>query len=131
VHSGHGVKGEIMGDQLRSGSFDSPSEVREFPNGKAELVVLGDTTVGRFSFQPGWKWSDSVKPAVGTDSCQNHHLGVVTSGRLHVVADDGSEADVGAGDAYEILPGHDAWVVGDEPFVGYEFRSAAQYAKPQ
>jgi hypothetical protein len=117
--------------ELRSGSFDTPDETRDIPNGVAELVTLGDTTIGRFRFQPGWKWSESVKSIVGTDSCQNHHLGVAVSGRLHVETESGEKAEVGSGEAYEIPPGHDAWVVGDEPFVGYEFRSAAQYAKPQ
>ena len=74
--------------------------------------------------------SESVKPIVNTESCQNHHQGVVVSGRLRVVGDDGSEFEVGPGDAYNIPPGHDAWVVGDDQFVGFEFKSAAEYAKP-
>ena len=65
-----------------------------------------------------------------TESCQNHHQGVGASGRMQVAADDGSEIEIGPGDAYNIPPGHDAWVVGDEPFIGYEFKSAAEYAKP-
>ena len=118
-----------MGD-LRGASFDAPSETRSFDNGKADLVVLGDMTVGRFTFQPGWRWSENVKPVVNTDSCQNHHLGVAVSGRMHVEATDGSQLDIGPGDAYEIPPGHDAWVLGDDTFVGFEFKSAAQYAQP-
>ena len=117
--------------ELRSASFDVPDETRSFDNGKAELVALGETTVGRFTFQPGWRWSESVKPIVGTDSCQNHHLGVAVSGRMQVEASDGSQLEIGPGDAYEIPPGHDAWVLGDDTFVGFEFKSAAQYAQPK
>src|SRR5204862_419904 len=86
-------------------------------------------TAARMTFEPGWKWSDCVKPVAGTDTCQLRHIGVVGSGRLTVRHDDGTEVELGAGDAYVIEPGHDAWVVGDEPFVGYEFESrAASYA---
>jgi hypothetical protein len=81
--------------------------------------------------QPGWRWSECIKPVVGGDSCQARHVGTVTAGRLHVEHSDGSKGDVGAGDAYVIEPGHDAWVVGDEPFVAYEFesKSAETYAR--
>jgi hypothetical protein len=85
--------------------------------------------VGRFTFEPGWKWSECIKPVAKTDSCQATHLGYAVSGRIHIAHDDGSEADVGPGDAYVIAPGHDAWVLGDEPFIGVEFKSAATYAK--
>ena len=115
---------------LESKSLDAPEEERTFPNGAAGMVTVGGATIGRFTFQPGWRWSESVKQIVKTESCQNHHQGAGTSGRLHVAADDGSEMEIGPGDAYNIPPGHDAWVVGDEPFIGYEFKSAAEYAKP-
>jgi len=115
---------------LESKALDAPEEERTFPNGSVGNVSVGGTTIGKFTFQPGWRWSESVKPIVNTDSCQNHHQGVVVAGRMHIVADDGSEIDIGAGEAYNIPPGHDAWIVGDEPFVGYEFKSAAGYAKP-
>jgi hypothetical protein len=116
---------------LHGGSLDSPDETRTFPNGKLDVIRLGDVTVGRGSFEPGWRWSESVKQIAGTDSCEVHHVGYALSGRLHVVANDGEEAEVGAGDAYVVMPGHDAWVVGDEPFVGLEFQSesAEAYAK--
>jgi mannose-6-phosphate isomerase-like protein (cupin superfamily) len=117
-----------MGD-LQAQSLDSPHETRTFDNGKAELVTVAGSTVGRFTFQPGWKWSESVKKIVGTDSCQNHHVGYAISGRLKVVSNDGSEQEIKAGDAYNIPPGHDAWVVGSDPVVTLEFRSAADYAK--
>ena len=90
---------------------------------------MGDASVARFTFEPGWRWSEHVRPAVGTESCQTHHVGAMVSGRLHVVHSDGSEGDAGPGDAYVIAPGHDAWVVGDEPVVALEFASAETYAK--
>lgn len=115
---------------LHAGKLDQPDETREIPNGRVELVRMGDATIGRFTFQPGWRWSESVKEIAGTDSCQTHHVGYAASGRLHVVSDGGEEAEVGAGEAYVVMPGHDAWVVGDEPFVGIEFQGAETYAKP-
>ena len=110
---------------LISKNFDSPDETRTPDKTKVDVVKLGSTTAARLTMQPGWKWSECVKPVAGTDSCQAHHVGAVVSGQLHVVHDDGSEADVGAGDAYVIDPGHEAWVTGDEPFVAYEFDSAS------
>jgi quercetin dioxygenase-like cupin family protein len=116
--------------KLTGASLNTPAETRDFDKGHADLVEVGGTTVGRFTFEPGWKWSESVKPIAKTDSCENHHLGVVVGGKLHVETPDDS-IELSAGDVYEIPPGHDAWVVGDENFVGYEFRSAAEYAKPE
>jgi hypothetical protein len=110
-------------------SLDNADETRTPDKTTVEVVRLGDTELGRFTFEPGWRWSECIKPVVGTDSCQLPHVGYVVSGTIHVVGDDGTEADVGAGDAYTIAPGHDAWVVGDEPFVGIEFKSAGEYAK--
>ena len=117
--------------ELRSASFDDPGETRAFDKGRSDLVTLGDATLGRLTFEPGWRWSESVKPLAGTDSCQSHHMGVVVSGRMHVEMGDGASTEIGPGEAYEIPPGHDAWVVGDETFTGFEFKSAAEYAKPQ
>jgi hypothetical protein len=112
-------------------NFDSPDESRTPDKTRVELVRVGGTTAGRFTFEPGWKWSECIKPVVGTDSCQARHVGIVQSGRMHVSHQDGTELDLGAGDAYVIEPGHDAWVVGDERFVGLEFegRSAEDYAR--
>ena len=116
---------------VESRDFGSPDETRTPDKTKVDLVRMGSTTVGRFAFEPGWKWSDCVKPVAGTDSCQHRHVGVAQSGRMVVKHEDGTEVEIAAGDAYIIEPGHDAWVVGDEGFVGYEFesRSAEDYAK--
>ena len=102
-------------------TFDQPDTTRTPPNARIEVVSVGGATVGRATLQPGWRWSESIKPVVGTEDCQTHHLGVLVSGRLHVAHSDGSEADLGPGDVYNIQPGHDAWVLGDEAVVGVEF----------
>jgi mannose-6-phosphate isomerase-like protein (cupin superfamily) len=105
-------------------------EVRDIPKGKVEITKIGETMVGRATFQPGWRWSESVKPIAGTDSCQVHHMGYCVSGRIGIKMDDGTEFEVGAGEAYEIPPGHDGWVVGNEPYVGVDFDPGmAGYAK--
>jgi hypothetical protein len=111
--------------------FDSPDETRTPDKTRIEIVRMGGATAARFTFEPGWRWSDCIKPVAGTDSCQARHVGVAESGTLHVVHEDGTEAEIRAGDSYMIEPGHDAWVVGDEPYVGYEFesQSAEEYAK--
>jgi mannose-6-phosphate isomerase-like protein (cupin superfamily) len=114
---------------VTSKSFDAADEVRTPPLAKVEVVRLGNETVARLTAQPGWKWSEHLKPVVGTDSCQVRHVGLVQSGRLHTVHDDGSEMEVGPGDAYVIEPGHDGWVVGDEPLVVFEFESAESFAR--
>ncbi|MFH0750243.1 MAG: cupin domain-containing protein [Chloroflexota bacterium] len=110
-------------------SFDSPDETRTPPKTRVDVVRLEGGTAGRFTFQPGWRWSEAVKPLAGTDSCQSRHVGAVVSGRMHVVHQDGSEGEVGPADAYVIEPGHDAWVVGDEATILFEFQSAEAYAK--
>jgi mannose-6-phosphate isomerase-like protein (cupin superfamily) len=115
---------------VSSRSFNSPDETRSPDRTKVEVVRLGAVTIARLTFQPGWTWSECVKPVVGTTSCQARHVGAVISGRLHVVHDDGTEADVGPGEAYVIEPGHDASVVGDEEVVAFEFESADTYARP-
>ena len=111
--------------------FDAADETRAPEKTRVDVVRMGDTTAARLSFEPGWKWSECVKPVAGTDSCQVRHVGVVQSGRLAVRHEDGSEAEVGPGQAYLIEPGHDAWVVGDERFVALEFESgsAEEYAR--
>ena len=110
-------------------SFQNPDETRTPPKTRVEVVRLGSQVAARFTFQPGWRWSEAIKPVAGTDSCQARHVGAIVSGRLHVTHSDGSEGDAGPGDAYVIEPGHDAWVVGEEPVVAFEFESAETYAK--
>jgi mannose-6-phosphate isomerase-like protein (cupin superfamily) len=114
-----------------SKAFDSPDETRTPDKTRVEVVRLSGATAARMTMDPGWKWSECIKPVVGTESCQARHVGVVQSGRLRVVHDDGTELELGPGDAYVIEPGHDAWVAGDERFVGFEFesRSAEEYAR--
>ena len=113
-------------------SFDAPDETRTPEKTRMEVVDLGPAKAARLTAQPGWRWSECIQPVVGGDSCQTRHLGVVASGRLHIVHGDGAEADLAPGDAYVIEPGHDAWVVGDDQFVAYEFdtTTAGIYAKP-
>src|SRR5687767_8222315 len=112
-------------------NFESPDEVRSPDKTKIEVVDLAGVKAARMTAQPGWKWSECIKPVAGTDSCQARHVGTVVSGRLHIVHEDGSEGDAEAGTAYVIEPGHDAWVVGDEPYVAFEFESKTieDYAK--
>lgn len=104
-------------------SFNSPDESRKPDKTRVDVVQLDHATAARLTLEPGWRWSECVKPVAGTDSCQARHIGAVEAGTLHVVHDDGTETDLAPGDAYVIEPGHDAWVVGDEAFVGYEFES--------
>jgi len=111
-------------------SHDSPDEARRPTKSEIDVVTVDDYTIARFTFEPGWRWSESIKPIAKTDSCQNNHVGYCVSGSLEVHTSDGGTATISAGDSYAVPPGHDAWVVGDEPFVGLEFLSAASYAKP-
>jgi len=108
--------------------FDAPDETRHFEKGKFELVKIGGMTVGRASYEPGWKWSEHVGPVAGTQSCQVEHVGLVVSGRVKVAMDDGSEVELGPGDLFYIPPGHDSWVVGDEPYVSLHLMGADDYA---
>jgi mannose-6-phosphate isomerase-like protein (cupin superfamily) len=109
-----------MATSIQRQNLDSPDETRTFDQGELQTVTLGDFKVARAVLQPGWKWSEHVKPIAQTDSCQVHHTGYVVSGRMKVVMDDGSETEIGPGDAYVIRPGHDAWVISDEAFVGVD-----------
>lgn len=111
-------------------NLDSPDEKRGFDNGEMNLVHIEGATIGRAVFRPGWKWSNDVKPIAGTDSCQAPHTGYVISGRMHVVMDDGTECEMGPGDAIVISPGHDAWVVGEADCVVLDWTGSADYAKP-
>ena len=112
-------------------NIDNPDEVRQMKDGKGlvELVDLGSGLVGRATFEPGWKWSEHVKPIAGTDSCQAAHTGYVISGRMKIVMDDGDETEVGPGDFMKIAPGHDAWTVGNEACVAIDWQGMTDYAK--
>lgn len=111
-------------------SFDSPDETRRFEGkGQAEVVQLAGHAVARATFEPGWKWSNNVKPIAQTDSCEVSHLGYCVSGRMKVYMDDGSEQEIGPGQAAAIPPGHDAEIVGDEPCVWLDFGEISDYAK--
>ncbi len=115
--------------RLQRRRFSEPSDVRTHPRGRIEVVELDDTVVGRMTYEPGWRWSTDVKPIAGTDTCQYHHLGVVLSGRMRVQMPDGTELELDPGDVFEIPPGHDAWVVGDEPWVSVDFEAMRTYGK--
>ena len=111
-------------------NFESPDETRPFEGkGQANVVVLGGQQVARGTFEPGWKWSVNLKPIAGTDSCQVSHLGYCVSGRMKIYMDDGTESEMGAGEAVAIPPGHDAEVVGEEPCVFIDFGEISEYAK--
>ena len=111
-------------------SHSEPDEARKPDKTLVEVVRLQGFTLGRFNFEPGWRWSECVKPVVKTESCQVSHVGYVVAGRLTVQMSDGTKKSLKAGDAYTIPPGHDAWVEGKERFVGIEVMSADQYARP-
>jgi len=108
--------------------FESPDETRQFEKGRFDVVKMGDMVIGRASYEPGWKWSVHVGPQIGAQSCDVDHVGLVVSGRVGVRMDDGREIELEAGDLYAIGPGHDSWVVGDEPYVSLHFMGADEYA---
>ena len=110
-------------------SHNSPDEVRNPDKTRVEVVRFDGLTFARFNFEPGWRWSECIKPIVKTDSCQASHVGYAVSGRLTVRMQDGTQKTVGAGESYTIPPGHDAWVEGNERFIGIEVMSAEQFAK--
>jgi uncharacterized cupin superfamily protein len=112
-------------------SFESPDETRKISKGNVEVLNLADATVMRATFEPGWRWSESVRPVAGTDSCQVAHLVYVISGRMGLRMDDGAETEIGPGDVASIPPGHDAWIIGDEPCVALDFQGGGNYARQQ
>jgi hypothetical protein len=115
---------------LEHRSFDEPDEIREGSNWRMELLNLSDGgQIGRITLQPGWKWSTDVKPVAGTELCMAPHQQYQLSGRIHVVMEDGTEGEAGPGDLTSLAPGHDAWVVGDEPVVAVDWQGAAVWAK--
>jgi quercetin dioxygenase-like cupin family protein len=116
---------------LISKRFETSDEVREFTDGKGhvELVDLNGHQVGLGTFEPGWRWSQHVKPLAGTDSCQVEHIGYVLEGRMALKMDDGTELEFGPGDAFHMPPGHDAWIVGDEACKLLDFGGLKGYAQ--
>jgi len=110
-------------------NFGKPDEVRQFPKGKVELIKVGEATVGRAVLEPGWRWATCVKPIAKTKSCQAPHFQYQISGVIRVRMDDGTEFDCKPGDVTLIPPGHDAWVVGNEPAVVVDFQGMVDYAK--
>lgn len=117
--------------KLEAKSHSTPDETRTPAKTKIELVRLPGYTIGRYNFEPGWRWSECIKPVVGTDSCQASHVGYAVSGQITIRLTDGTERTISGGDSYTIPPGHDAWVVGNTPFVGIEVVSAETYARAQ
>jgi len=111
--------------------LDLPDDTRRFDRGRADVLTVGGHTLTRYTLEPGWRWSQSVKPMVGTESCRVAHLQYCLSGRLHVMMDDGQECELGPGDVMAIQPGHDAWVVGSDDFAAIEFYGTGEYAKPR
>ena len=113
--------------RLQYKTFATPDEVRAFPNGRAEVVTLNESVVGRAVYEPGWRWSTSMAAIAGTARCQLHHLGYSISGVMRVATEDGQTIDIPPASVYEIPPGHDAWVVGDDPWVTVEWTSARTF----
>jgi hypothetical protein len=119
-----------MTQPLEHRAFEQPDEVRQGANWRMELVDLaGDAQVGRLTLQPGWRWSVDVKPVAGTDLCMAPHQQYQVAGRIHVVMADGTELDVGPGEVVSLPPGHDAWVIGDEPVVAIDWQGASVWAR--
>lgn len=111
-------------------NVEKPDERRDFPRGHVEVITLPGLSFGVATFEPGWRWSESVRPIAGTESCEVHHNGYVVHGRMIFETNDGSQAEVGPGDVFVCPSGHDAWVVGDEPVIVYDFAGgASDYAR--
>ena len=110
-------------------NFAKPEETREFPHGQLDIVKVGEALVGRATFKPGWKWSESLGPVMKTPSCQAAHLGYQVSGVMHTRMEDGTELITKAGDVFHLPPGHDAWVTGNEPVVVVDFQGMTVYGK--
>lgn len=113
--------------QLEVKSHNSPDEVRRPEKTVVENVTVGDYTIGRLTFEPGWSWADCIKPLAQTESCQLNHVGYCVAGTLEVETTDGKKISISKGDSYTIPPGHNAWVVGDETYSAIEFVSAAEF----
>jgi quercetin dioxygenase-like cupin family protein len=124
------VKRATRGKPIEVKRLDGPDEERRFEKGLFRLVSVGGAEIGRAEYQPGWRWSEHVGPTAGTASCEVEHVGLVISGRAAVKMDDGEQRVLGPGDVFYVPPGHDSWVVGDEPYVSLHLQGAAAYAAP-
>jgi hypothetical protein len=120
---------ETLQATMQKKNLARPDEKRSFAKGEVEVVNVGGVTFGRATLQPGWKWSTCIKPIVNTKSCEASHLQYHISGRLHVRMDDGSEEEFGPGEVSHLPPGHDAWVVGNEPVVVIDITGMGEFAK--
>ena len=109
--------------------FESPDEVRTFEKGKFEIVHVGGMTIGRATYEPGWRWSEHIGAATGSRECQIEHVGLVVSGKATAAMTDGTVYEMKAGDLFYVPPGHDSWVVGDEPYVSIHLMGASDYAR--
>jgi class 3 adenylate cyclase len=112
--------------RLQAKSFATPDDVRALPNVRVETVELDDAEVGWCRFDPAWRWSTDMAPIIGTSSCQVRHVGYTVSGAVHVAMDDGQTLEIHAGDVFDIPPGHDKWVLGDEPWVALEWGASGR-----
>ena len=117
--------------RLQRRRFSESDDVRLMPSGRVDVVELDDRAIGRITYEPGWRWSVDVKPLAGTRTCQIHHVGVTMGGHLRVQMQDGVELEIGPGEVFEIPPGHDAWVVGDEPWVAVDFEGMRSFGRSQ
>jgi hypothetical protein len=115
-------------EQAEHRTFAQPDEVRDFPHGRAEIVKVGSGEVGRYTFEPGWRWSLDVKPIANTTSCEAPHFQYHVSGQLAILMDDGTEMVAGPGEITSLPSGHDAWVVGESPVVTVDWFGASNYA---
>jgi Adenylate and Guanylate cyclase catalytic domain len=116
--------------RTRSRNLDEPDESLAFDHGKVDWVVIADQTIGRTIQEPGWRWSTHIRPIDGGDWCQSRHVGAVIAGRMHIVTDDGDEFDFGPYDVIDLAPGHDAWVLGDEPVISVEWSGVRGWLEP-
>jgi class 3 adenylate cyclase len=117
--------------KLQRRPFGEPDDVRQVSHGRIETYDMGETRFGRSVLEPGWRWSDSIKPIARTELCEDHHVGVTISGRAHVVMREGAELEIGPGQFYEIPPGHDSWVVGDEPWITLTWQPSTALARSE
>ena len=106
---------------LQKKNFEKPDETQTPPNVRVDIIRMGNVTIQKQTYQPGWQWSKHIKPIAKTDSCQVHHVGIWISGRMHVKTSDGQETEFSPGDVADIPPGHDGWVIGNEPAIFYQF----------